>query len=169
MTRIISRILMLPALVFGFMGTVFAQTPATQDGTAAQPPAATTPSAVGAGAIPDLSLVGKLEGRRMWLNASTRAQSTAGIKIEEVKIENGKGTGLLTGYAATGYAGSDRCSHVADVPAVLTLDSSGVLTVVADSGTCGIWQYTLHRDTPTHFKGRHRVNPTEIELDFTPR
>jgi hypothetical protein len=141
-------------------GSVFAQN-TTPSATVAE----TTPSSVQAAQTSDLSLVGTLEGKRTWLNANG-AQRTGGIKIEKVKIENGKGTGLLTGYPATGGAGP--CSHVDAVPAQLTLDSSNVLTVVADSGKCGIWEYTLQRVSPTHFQGRHRINPTEIVLEFTP-
>lgn len=151
--------LLLPMIPLGFSVIVLAQIPASE----ATPPA---PPTVG---VPDLSLAGRLEGRRVWVSTFNRQQTSAEIKIEEVKIANGTGTGLLTGYAATGYAGSGRCSRVSDVAANLTLDANGVLTIVADSGACGIWEYTLHRETPTHFKGRHRVNPTDIELDFTPR
>jgi len=160
MSNIVLRSLMF-TMMFGMVHAGFAQLPA--------PPATLSGATPVGEGMADLSLVGRLEGRRVWVASFNRQQTTAGIKIEEVKIENGKGTGLLTGYAATGYAGTGRCSSVFDVRADLTLDANGVLTIVADSGTCGIWEYTLHRDTPTHFKGRHRVNPTDIELDFTPR
>ena len=109
-----------------------------------------------------LSLVGKLEGVRTWMTADFK-QRTGAIKLEQVKIENGKGTGRLWGYGSSG-----RCGSAHDILAELTLDSGGILTIVAPTENCGTWEYTLQRVGPTTFKGRHRVNPTEIVLEFSP-
>jgi hypothetical protein len=163
--RINSRGLLLAVFLLGFMDSTFAQTQAKQDAPPTQPPTVTAPSAVGVGATADLSLVGTLEGRRTWLGANGKERS-GGAKLEQVKIENGKGTALFTGNAGIGNAGS--CGSVFNLPAELTLDSSGVLTIIAKTESCGTWEYTLQRVSPTLFKGRHRVNPTEIVLEFKP-
>src|SRR2546430_1557582 len=102
MKRINSRGLLLAAFLLDFMGAAFAQTQTTQNPPPAQPPAVTAPSAVGVGATTDLSLVGTLEGRRTWIASYDRREKSAGAKLEQVKIENGKGTALFTGYAAIG-------------------------------------------------------------------
>ena len=150
MKRINKRGFLVAAFLLEFMGVAFAQ----------------TTSGGNAGATPDLSLVGTLEGRRTWISSYDRREKSAGVKLEQVKIENGKGTALFTGYAAVGQRGS--CSTVSNVPAELTLDSSGMLTIIAKTEDCGTWEYTLQRVSPTLFKGHHRVNPTEIVLDFKP-
>ena len=165
MKRIDSRGLLRAVLLLSFMGAAFAQTQATQEAPPAQPPTVTAPPAVGVGATPGLSLVGTLEGRRTWLGLNGRERS-GGAKLEQVKIENGKGTALFTGYGSIGNV--DKCASVFSVPTELTLDSSGVLTIIAKTESCGTWEYTLQRVSPTLFKGRHRVNPTEIVLEFKP-
>ena len=91
MKRINGGGLLLAVFLLDFMGAGFAQTQATQDASPAQPPAVTAPSAVGVGATPDLSLVGMLEGRRTWIASYDRREKSAGAKLEQVKIENGKG------------------------------------------------------------------------------
>ena len=123
-------------------------------------------SAPGATAPADLNLVGTLEGRRIWTRASNRDEVSGVAKLEHVRIENGTGTALFTGGAGPGRR--TQCDSIYDVPAVLTLDSSGVLTITAKSDDCGTWAYILKRVSPTRFEGQHRVNPTRIELDFTP-